>query len=259
MADHVESAEHTSRTRAREGGASLPCGCRQDAAGFEILCPHHSKFEEDGTPRELPDHPSDQASKDTTAQETERASTLLAALAGDTRAFVATFDFELNASGLSGKKRAFLYTLIRLTYKGKACAYAGVAPSTVSGWRKDDAVFRALEELAEAILVEAFEAELDRRAFEGVQKPVFGKLEGPHSGNGVIGYVREYSDRLAEIRMRALAPERYRDKGEKPGSSNAPDVAQLRTDIAAKLKRAAEVKRLSPAQDASESETSKNH
>lgn len=257
MPENVEAADYNSRVRAREGIA--PCRlCFKDAAGNAVLCPHHSRFEEDGTPHEAALAAETMDTKSSTGDQLDRASTLMAALAGDTRPFVAAFDYELNASGLNGRKRAFLYVLIRFTYKGKACAYAGVAPSTVSGWRKDDAIFRALEQLAEQLLVEAFEAEIDRRAFEGVNKPVFGKLEGMNAGNGVIGHVREYSDRLAEIRMRAISPEKYRDKIEKDKGTGAPNVEQQRSDLAAKLKRAAEVKRLSPVSQDAESESDQN-
>src|SRR5438105_8417394 len=135
MSDPIETAASDSRARAREG--IVPCRvCFTDGAGNQVLCPQHSRFEVDGTPREANIEGEEEQNRKGNAADT--ASTLLAALAGDARPFVAAFDYELNASGLSGKKRAFLYTLIRLTYKGKACAYAGVAPSTVSLWRKDD-------------------------------------------------------------------------------------------------------------------------
>lgn len=257
MSDPLESTEHSSRARAHEGAELRKCGCWQDAAGTLIMCPHHSRFEEDGTPRDARVS-TDAGGKDSTAQEIDRAATLLGALAGDPRPFVAAFDFELNASGLSGRKRAFLYTLVRMSYKGKAYAYAGVAPSTVSAWRKNDAIFSALEQLAEALHLEALEAEADRRAFEGVLKPVFGKLEGKEAGSGIIGYIREYDSALLQFRMRAIAPEKYRERADKDkGGASQPDVEQLRTDLASKLKRAAEAKRpaLSPASQDSESET----
>ncbi len=50
------------------------------------------------------------------------------------------------------------------------------------------------------------EAEIHRRAVEGYEEPIFG---GPHREK-IVGTVKRYSDRLLELRAKALMPE-YRD------------------------------------------------
>ncbi len=77
---------------------------------------------------------------------------------------------------------------------------------------KDEAFRRALDE-ALNIYVDHLEEEVDRRAFDGVVRDVF-------QGGKKVGEVREYSDRLAELRLKALRPEVYSDRPPK-GSRSA--------------------------------------
>lgn len=55
------------------------------------------------------------------------------------------------------------------------------------------------------IAVAAMEDEAQRRAFEGTLKPVY-------QGGKLVGKVREYSDTLAIVLLKAHAPEKYRER-----------------------------------------------
>lgn len=67
-------------------------------------------------------------------------------------------------------------------------------------------------EMAMEMAMERFEAEADRRGIEGVDKPVFYKGKQ-------CGTIKEYSDILLIFRMKALAPQKYRDNP-KPSDIN---------------------------------------
>lgn len=64
--------------------------------------------------------------------------------------------------------------------------------------------FRAAIEAAQALYVERLESAADRRAVDGWEEEVYQLAQ-------YCGTVRKYSDKLLEVRLRALAPERYRD------------------------------------------------
>lgn len=73
--------------------------------------------------------------------------------------------------------------------------------------RLRDAEFAAAWDEAMAQARAAVESELHRRAVEGWEEPIFG---GRHKER-IVGTVRRYSDRLMELRVKALMPE-YRDR-----------------------------------------------
>jgi hypothetical protein len=50
-----------------------------------------------------------------------------------------------------------------------------------------------------------FEDEVKRRALDGIEKPVFYKGE-------IVGHIREYSDTLMAIVLKARRPEKYRER-----------------------------------------------
>lgn len=77
----------------------------------------------------------------------------------------------------------------------RAAQVAGVTYGTVLGWRHDDPEFA--RRFDEAVIEGngRLEDEAVRRAVEGVDRPVFGRV-------GQVGVVTEYSDRLLEFLMR---------------------------------------------------------
>lgn len=103
------------------------------------------------------------------------------------------------------KLTAFCAALAETCNVGKACAAVGISRTTAYCWKEEDPEFAAAWERALKIGQTALEDEAHRRAFEGVDEPVF------HRGKE-CGSVRKYSDTLAIFLLKAHAPEKYREK-----------------------------------------------
>lgn len=105
-------------------------------------------------------------------------------------------------------------------FVGKACEAVGVSKQTVHNWRSADAEFAENWDRAVEFATEDLEKEARRRAYEGVDEPVFYQGE-------VCGHIRKYSDTLLMFTIKARKPE-YRDK-------ITIDVKQLDSDIEREL------------------------
>lgn len=81
---------------------------------------------------------------------------------------------------------------------------AGVSRDTVVAHRKNDELFAELYEEAINSYRDRIEAEVHRRALVGIDKPVYQKGE-------LVGYIREYSDRMLELLAKRHIGE-YSDK-----------------------------------------------
>jgi hypothetical protein len=108
------------------------------------------------------------------------------------------------------KRERFLELLRETGLVAKSAAAVGIAKVTIDRYRKKDkefgeAVVQAIEEYRDKL-----EAELTRRAVEGVETPVFGNL-GPGLGTGEVGHVRKYSDKLLLELVKKHIPG-FRDK-----------------------------------------------
>jgi len=86
---------------------------------------------------------------------------------------------------------------------GKACEAVGVSKQSVYVWRESDPEFAANWERAVDLATEDLEKEARRRAYQGVEEPVFYQGE-------VCGHVRKFSDTLLMFTIKARKPE-YRD------------------------------------------------
>lgn len=102
---------------------------------------------------------------------------------------------------------------------------SGYGRTAVYQWRREDPEFARRWECAIDDAVEAMEAEADRRAMEGTEKPVF--YQGAKCGT-----IREYSDTLLIFRLKALKPEKYRDRFE--------HQVDMKIDLVDRLKQARE-------------------
>jgi len=71
---------------------------------------------------------------------------------------------------------------------------------------------------------ERITGEIVRRGFIGVLKPVFGS-QGKDVGNGQVGVIREYSDRLLELEAKAVYPEKYREQYAPPQNPAGVDAS----------------------------------
>ena len=133
------------------------------------------------------------------------------------------------------KQALFLKALTETVNVTLSCRKAGVPRRTVYDWREADAAFadRWDEALEEGI--DLLEAEVHRRAFEGVERPVYYKGER-------VGEWRHYSDALATFLLRAHRPEKYRD-APKAGASAEEDKAEEKTEEELEYERKAQAYR----------------
>ena len=101
------------------------------------------------------------------------------------------------------RKTVFLEALVVTLNVTLACRRAGIARRTAYDWREADEGFARKWDDAVDEGVDLLEAELHKRAFEGVERPVYYKGEQ-------VGTWRFYSDALAMFLLKAHRPERYR-------------------------------------------------
>lgn len=76
--------------------------------------------------------------------------------------------------------------------------------------RRTDEVFAAAWDEALETAIDAMELEARRRAVEGVEKPLLGRVGKDQ--DGIITVVREYSDQLMVLLLKAHRPEKYRER-----------------------------------------------
>lgn len=86
-----------------------------------------------------------------------------------------------------------------------ACSAADIGRSTVYEWRQRDEEFEVAWHDAIEAGTDAFEDEARRRAVDGTLRPVF-------QSGAEVGQVREYSDRLLELMLKARRPQVYRER-----------------------------------------------
>ena len=101
------------------------------------------------------------------------------------------------------KQDLFLVALTDTVNVTLACRRARIPRRTAYDWRDADEAFARQWDEALDEGIDLLEAELHRRAFEGVERPVYYKGEQ-------VGTWRFYSDALAMFLLRAHRPERYR-------------------------------------------------
>jgi len=88
-----------------------------------------------------------------------------------------------------------------------ALTSAGVSASQLARWREQDGAFLVREQDARNQLADRLEAEAIRRAFKGVRQPVY-------QGGLLAGYITQYSDQLLTLMLKAMRPEKYRDRAD---------------------------------------------
>ena len=119
------------------------------------------------------------------------------------------------------KKLAYLAEVARTGNISEACRRVGVSRSFQKYWVAADPDFSALYEEAMDVYTDSLEREVDRRAFEGVNKGVW--YQGKQ-----VGKERVYSDSLAMFRLTAELPEKYKHRQELTGPGGGPlQVATL--------------------------------
>ena len=137
------------------------------------------------------------------------------------------------------RKTVFLEALVDSLNVTLACRRAGIARRTAYDWREADEGFARKWDDAIDEGVDLLEAELHKRAFEGVERPVYYKGEQ-------VGTWRFYSDALAMFLLKAHRPERYRSTA--GGGAVAPkaltpeEQAEAARAVAEKEEKEAEVR-----------------
>lgn len=117
-------------------------------------------------------------------------------------------------------EKAFIAALADSGVVSSACAAAEVARSTVYEQRKNYEDFAAAWDNAIEIAADALEAEIRRRALEGVQEPIYYK-------GVLVDHVRKYSDTLAMFILKATRPQKYRERVEHSTDPEKPFVVKV--------------------------------
>jgi hypothetical protein len=105
------------------------------------------------------------------------------------------------------KQADFLAQFSTYASVSRACKKAKVPRSNIYLWLNDaeEVTFKELYEFACKEALGALEDEAVRRAYQGTIKPVY-------QGGKKVGNIREYSDTLLIVLLKARAPEKYKER-----------------------------------------------
>ena len=129
------------------------------------------------------------------------------------------------------KKRAFLKAYALCGYVTHAAWAAKIHRDTHYAWLKSDPDYAERFKEAKQRFIELLEAEIDRRAFKGVEEPIIqgGKVVKDKNGNPIMR--KRYSDVLAMFRLKRLDPS-YRDNYDPSVSrDHNPDPERLKETL----------------------------
>lgn len=131
------------------------------------------------------------------------------------------------------KKRAFLAAFALTGNVLVASETAGVPRRTIYEWRRADPEFAAAMDLAREEACDRLEEEARRRAYDGTEEPVFGRVERDRDGQ--VGTVQKYSDTLLIFLLKGNKPEKFRERVEHSGRvahevTRGPDLSGLSAD-----------------------------
>lgn len=118
----------------------------------------------------------------------------------------------------------FLKALEEVGNVWKACGMVGVSRAAVYACRDEDEEFRKRWKDALGVYVERLEAEADERATVGLLVPVVGRVGD--GCDGIIGTERKPSDQLLMFRLKAVAPDKYRERREVTGAGGKPLIPE---------------------------------
>jgi hypothetical protein len=102
-------------------------------------------------------------------------------------------------------RKQFLATLAATGNVGVASEACKLYRTTPYQWKKKDPEFSKQWDEALDSAADAAEEEVRRRAVDGWEEPVFYQGE-------VVGHTRKFSDRMLELYIKALRPEKFREK-----------------------------------------------
>lgn len=107
-------------------------------------------------------------------------------------------------------RETFLQVLSMRGIISDAADAAGLTRAVFYKWRDSDPVFADAWQEAQERAIENAEREAYRRAVEGWDEPVFGRVAKDQDGE--IGSIRRHSDTMLTLVLKALKPEKYREK-----------------------------------------------
>ncbi len=124
---------------------------------------------------------------------------------------------------------------------GEAAKSAGYSRRSVYRYAEEDPTFAEQLDEARIDLIEKLEKEADRRAIDGVRD--YKSIKVGKDAYRVIP-INKYSDALLQFRLKALAPEKYRDNykpEELPDDLNDLNLEDITQDLGSALKAFLEV------------------
>jgi len=110
---------------------------------------------------------------------------------------------ETARNDLKPRQTAYLAAYSILGSVMYAAKSAGISPSTVNSWQRNNEVFQEYYDLAEQAHAEYLEVEAQRRAVMGVEEDVW--YQGEKVGTKIA-----YSDNLLKFLLQGARPQKYR-------------------------------------------------
>lgn len=107
-------------------------------------------------------------------------------------------------------RERFLAELAQRGIVQDAAASTGYPRSLFYTWRKEDAAFAAAWDEALEVATDRAEREAWRRAVEGIDKPLIGRVGKDQ--DGVIEVIKEYSDAILLRLLSSRRPEKWRER-----------------------------------------------
>jgi hypothetical protein len=104
------------------------------------------------------------------------------------------------------KQEDFINSFCELANITKSAKASRIGRRTVYDWLETDKDFKIKFKKARKVAIGVLEDEAHRRAVEGIDKPVF------YKGKRVRAKVKEYSDTLLIVLLKANAPKKYKDR-----------------------------------------------
>jgi hypothetical protein len=124
------------------------------------------------------------------------------------------------------KKRMWMAAYAVTANIREACAAIGICERTAYYWRASpDPAFAEAMKVAEALACDRLEAEARRRAYDGVERPVY-------QNGRLVGTELVYENTLLMFLLKGMRPEKYRERHEITGAGGGP-VQLARADLTA--------------------------
>lgn len=121
-------------------------------------------------------------------------------------------------------KRRFLEAFELIGHVGNTCRIVNIVPRTLYHWRWLDKDFEQQFLIASERALMLLEDEAWRRAVIGIEKPIYQR-------GVLVGFVKEYSDNLLAILLKARAPEKYGNKqSDQPQTNNMFNIVHVHSN-----------------------------